>query len=141
MDVGQLRAYLRGYRLGVLGSLSPQGEPQAALVGYAVTDELEILFDTVRTSRKHRNMMANPQVSFTFGNTAPAEVDERTAQYEGLAEELAGATLDRLRPIYLATWPECAIHQQWPDICWFVLRPRWIRYTAYDPPLTQEWIF
>jgi hypothetical protein len=141
VELSQLLAYLRSYRLGVLGSLSPHGEPQAALVGYTVTDGLELLFDTVRTSRKYRNMMATPQVSFTIGNTAPAAADERTAQYEGLAEELSGPTLDRLLPIYLATWPECAIHQQWPDICWFVIRPRWIRYTDYDLRLTQEWTF
>jgi hypothetical protein len=141
VELSQLLAYLRSYRLGVLGSLSPQGDPQAALVGYAVTDELEILFDTVRTSRKYRNIATRPEVSFTFGNTAPATPDERTAQYEGLAEELTGAALEQLLPIYLATWPECAIHQQWPDICWFVVRPRWIRYTGYDPPLLQEWTF
>ena len=141
MEQSQLCAYLRSYRLGVLGSLSPHGAPQAALVGYAVTDQLEVLFDTVRTSRKYRNIVAHPQVSFTFGSTAPPTPDERTAQYEGIAEELTGAQLERLRPVYYSVWPECVAHEQWPDICWFVIRPRWIRYTDYDMPLTQEWTF
>lgn len=141
MELSQLLAYLRSYRLGVLGSLSPERQPQAALLGYAVTDQLEILFDTVRTSRKYRNMMANPQVSFTIGHTAPAQPEERTAQYEGLAEELTGPQLERLRPVYYSVWTDGPQREQWPNICWFVIHPRWIRYTDYDMPLQQEWTF
>src|SRR5690349_1283542 len=51
MEKPELLAYLQSQRLGVLGTLSPEGEPQGALVGYAITPEFEILFDTVRTSR------------------------------------------------------------------------------------------
>jgi hypothetical protein len=141
VERSQLLAYLRSYRLGVLGTLSPQGEPQAALVGYAITDELEVLFDTLRTTRKYRNIMAAPQVSFTFGSTAPPRPDERTAQYEGLAEELTGPELQRLRPIYYSVWTDGPQREQWLNICWFVIHPRWIRYTDYDMPLTQEWTF
>jgi nitroimidazol reductase NimA-like FMN-containing flavoprotein (pyridoxamine 5'-phosphate oxidase superfamily) len=88
MEKTELFAYLRGQCLGVLGTLSRDNEPQGALVGYAVTSDLEILFDTVRTSRKYGNMIANPRVSFTVGNTV-GKGDERTVQYEGIAEELA----------------------------------------------------
>ena len=70
MQHSELLAYLRSQRLGVLGTLAPSGEPQAALVGYAVTPGLQIVFDTLQTTRKYRNMMANPCVSFTVGNTA-----------------------------------------------------------------------
>ena len=141
MDQSALLAYLRSQRLGVLGTLSPSGEPQAALVGYAVTANLEILFDTLQTTRKYRNMMANPRVSFTIGNTV-GHGDERTLQYEGIAEELAGDLLERLRPVYFATWPDGVQRVQWPHITWFVIRPRWIRYSDFNTPLTtQEWSF
>jgi nitroimidazol reductase NimA-like FMN-containing flavoprotein (pyridoxamine 5'-phosphate oxidase superfamily) len=142
MDRIELLAYLLSQRLGVLGTLSPTFQPQGALVGYAVTPDLEILFDTVRTSRKYRNMMANPHVSFTVGNTAidaSGRADERTAQYEGMAEELTGERLTQLRPVYFATWPDCVEHQHWKDITWFVIQPRWIRYSDYNVPFTQEW--
>ena len=105
MAQNELLAYLRSQRLGVLGTLAPSGEPQGALVGYAVTPNLELVFDTLRTTRKYRNMMANPRVSFTVGNTAGSG-DERTVQYEGVAEELAGKPLARLQPVYFATWPD-----------------------------------
>jgi hypothetical protein len=140
METTELFAYLRGQRLGVLGTLSRDYEPQGALVGYAVTSNLEILFDTVRTSRKYGNMTANPRVSFTVGNTV-GKGDERTVQYEGVAEELAGESLARFQPVYFATWPDGVNRVQWPDITWFVIRPRWIRYSDFNIPMTQEWRF
>ena len=140
MERNELLAYLRSQQLGVLGTLAPSGEPQAALVGYAVTPELELLFDTLRTTRKYRNLMANPLVSFTVSNTA-GHGDERTVQYQGVAEELTGERLDRLQLLYFATWPDCVVHQQWPDITWFVIRPRWIRYSDFNIPMTREWTF
>jgi Pyridoxamine 5'-phosphate oxidase len=79
MEKTELFAYLRGQCLGVLGTLSRDNEPQGALVGYAVTSDLEILFDTVRTSRKYGNMIANPRVSFAVGNTV-GKGDERTVR-------------------------------------------------------------
>jgi uncharacterized pyridoxamine 5'-phosphate oxidase family protein len=136
MEQHELLAYLRSLRLGILGTLAPSGEPQGAMVGYAVTPELELIFDTLRTTRKYRNMMANPRVSFTVGSG-----DERTVQYEGIAEELAGDPLARLQPEYFATWPDGAERTHWPHITWFVIRPRWIRYSDFNIPLTQEWSF
>jgi hypothetical protein len=140
MEKTELLTYLRGQRLGVLGTLSRDNEPQGVLVGYAVTSDLEILFDTVRTSRKYGNMIANPRVSFTVGNTV-GKGDERTVQYEGIAEELAGESLARFQPVYFATWPDGVDRIQWPDITWFVIRPRWIRYSDFNIPMTQEWRF
>ena len=140
MEKTELLTYLQSQRLGVLGTLSREGEPQGALVGYAVTPGFEILFDTVRTSRKYPNMMANSRISFTIGNTVGVG-DERTVQYEGIAQELAGSELARLRPLYYATWPGGVEREQWPDITWFVIRPRWIRYSDFNIPHIQEWTF
>jgi hypothetical protein len=140
MEQTELLAYMRNQRLGVLGSIAPSGEPQAALVGYAVTPDLELLFDTLQTTRKYRNMKANRRVSFTIGNTVGGG-DERTVQYEGIAEELAGDSLVRLRPVYFATWPDGVERIQWPHITWFVIRPSWIRYSDFNIPMTQDWSF
>ena len=68
---------------------------------------------------------------------------EKTVQYEGEAAELSGRELERLQPVYFAAWPECRDHLSWPGIVYFVVRPRWIRYSDYDqkPPLIQEFNF
>jgi hypothetical protein len=41
--------FLQQCKLGVLATTGPAHMPQAALVGVAVTKELEIVFDTVET--------------------------------------------------------------------------------------------
>jgi hypothetical protein len=52
MTKSDLFHFVTQHKLGVLGSISPRGAPQSALVGIAVTPELEIIFDTVSSSRK-----------------------------------------------------------------------------------------
>ncbi len=122
----------------MLGSISPQGTPQSALVGIAVTPELEIVFDTVNTSRKYRNLTENPAASFVIGWDG-----EITLQYEGEAREPTGPELESYKQIYFAAWPECRSHQNWPGIAYFVVRPKWIRYSDYNqtPPLIEEFSF
>ena len=55
MDKQQLLDFIATNRLGVLSTIGPKGEPQSALVGMAVTPEFEIVFDTVKKSRKFAN--------------------------------------------------------------------------------------
>ena len=122
-------------KLGVLGTIGGENRPQSSLVGIAVTDTLEIIFDTVKSSRKYGNLIAKPACSFVVGRDG-----EQTVQYEGEAKELTGSELDRCQKIYFAAWPECRSHLSWPGIVYFVVRPRWIRYSDYDqtPPLIEE---
>jgi hypothetical protein len=53
-----------------------------------VTPELEIIFDTVKNSRKFQNLMSNSGCSFVVGWTG-----EITLQYEGQAHQPEGAAL------------------------------------------------
>jgi hypothetical protein len=130
--------FMAGHKLGVLGYLSPQGAPRSALVGVAVTPELEIVFDTVSSSRKYAGLLANPAASFAIGWAG-----EVTVQFEGLAFQPGGAELARYQQIYFATWPECRDHLSWPGIAYFVVRPQWIRYSDFDqrPLLIEECVF
>jgi hypothetical protein len=54
MTKADIYKFIAEQKLGVLGTLSSGGSPQSALVGIAVTPELEIIFDTVKNSRKFR---------------------------------------------------------------------------------------
>jgi hypothetical protein len=121
----------------VLGTIGPGGEPQSALVGIAVTPSLEIVFDTVRSSRKYPNLIARPRCSFTIGGWGDRE---KTVQYEGEAREPAPAELNQYLEIYFKLWPDCMAHREWPGIAYFALRPLWIRYSDFDqnPPSIQE---
>jgi uncharacterized pyridoxamine 5'-phosphate oxidase family protein len=127
--------FMSQQKLGVLGTVSPEGSPQSSLVGIAVTPELEIIFDTVNTSRKYRNLMRNPACSFAIGWTG-----ETTVQCQGEARAPAGAELAKYQELYFKKWPDGPARLTWPGIAYFVVRPTWIRYSDFDqqPPLIQE---
>jgi pyridoxine/pyridoxamine 5'-phosphate oxidase len=130
--------FLAKEKLGVLGTLSPDGRPQSALVGIAVTSELEIIFDTVKSSRKYRNLVSNPLSSFVVGWAG-----ECTIQYEGEAYQPEGNELATYQEMYFSRWPDGPSRLAWPGITYFVVRPRWIRYSDFDqnPPLIEEFNF
>jgi hypothetical protein len=134
----QLLDFISRHKLGVIGYLSPSGTPRSALVGIAVTPELEIVFDTVSSSRKHGDLLRNPAASFVIGWQG-----EVTVQYEGQAFQPTGAELTRYQQVYFAAWPDGPERLAWPGIAYFVVRPQWIRYSDFDrrPPLIEEFAF
>ena len=69
MTEAGLYSFLSERKLAVVGTIAKDGTPQSALVGFAVTPELEIVFDTVKSSRKYPNLVANPACSFVIGCT------------------------------------------------------------------------
>src|SRR5262249_12657741 len=92
MTPASLLAFMRRYRVAVQASVSATSAAQAAVVGIAVTDRFEIVFDTLSTSRKAQNLRRNPKIALVFGGMVDGE--ERTAQYEGLADEPTGDELE-----------------------------------------------
>ena len=134
MDRLSVYRFMSQYRYGVVSSIGGDGAPQSALVGIATSPELEIIFDTVKSSRKYPNLIARPACSFVVGWSG-----EQTVQFEGIAEELQGAELKRCREIYFTAWPDGPARLAWPGITYFVVRPRWIRYSDFDqrPPVIE----
>jgi len=125
-------------RLGVLSTVCDANTPQSALVGIAITPHLEIIFDTVKSSRKYPNLIAQPVCSFVIGWAG-----EQTVQYEGEAEELESPELERYQETYFKVWPDGPSRLSWPGIVYFVVRPASIRYSDFDqsPPLIREFSF
>jgi pyridoxine/pyridoxamine 5'-phosphate oxidase len=138
MTKAEVRGFMAAHKLGVLGYLSPQGEPRSALVGIAVAPELEIVFDTVSSSRKYGDLRSHPAASFVIGWQG-----EVTVQLEGQAFQPTGPELVRYQQIYFAAWPDGPDRLSWPGIAYFVVRPQWIRYSDFDrrPALIEEFTF
>jgi general stress protein 26 len=133
-----LLQFMRSEKYAVQTSVSAAGSPQAAVVGIAVTDAFEIVFDTVASSRKAPNLRANPSIAFVIGGTRDG--DERTVQYEGIADEPGGADLDRLLAVYYARFPEGPERRAWPGLIYVRVKPTWIRYSNFgaNPPEIVE---
>jgi pyridoxine/pyridoxamine 5'-phosphate oxidase len=132
----ELLAYMRGHTLAVVSTIGPDGGPQAALVGVAVSDDLGIVFDTVTTSRKHANLLRDARASVTFSGPG-----EQTLQYQGAALPVSTTSQADAawRELYYRAWPECRDHLAWPTLAYWRLEARWLRFSDYDRgPLTFE---
>jgi general stress protein 26 len=133
-----LLAFLRSHRYAVEASVSPSGNPEAAVVGIIVTDELELFFDTLAITRKAGNLADNAHVAFVIGGTG--NDDERTVQYEGIADTPCSGELEGLKELYFARFPDGRERVSWPGITYFRVRPVWIRYSDFSrtPPEIVE---
>src|SRR5271170_6352354 len=133
MQTDQLYDFIRARKLAVISTTSPEGDPQSALVGVAVSPSLHIIFDTVKSSRKYRNLEADPRISLVTGWDG-----EITVQYEGTAIEPEGELLQQAKNLYFETWPDGVERQQWPGITWFLITPEWIRYSDFNTGRIEE---
>jgi hypothetical protein len=75
-------AFLRRHRLAVISTVNPAASPQASLIGIAVTEALEIIFDTVSTSRKFASLLADPRVTLFEISRSVVLANARTHNHE-----------------------------------------------------------
>jgi len=130
--------FMRQHKLAVLSTVAGDGKPESALIGVAVSEELEIVFDTVKTSRKYENLLQNPNVALVIGWD-----NETTVQYEGIARQLAGPEDDRYRKVYYGAYPDGRERAEtWPGLVHFKVIPNWLRYSNFnEPEMVEEMVF
>jgi len=100
-----------------------------------VSDALEVVFDTVMTSRKYHNLRADQRIALVIGWD-----HEITVQIEGVADFPVGDELDRLRECYFVAYPDGRERLTWPGITHVRVRATWVRYSDFtqDPPRIFE---
>lgn len=124
-----LLAYLQANHHAVVASINPEGGPSAALVGIAVSDAFDLVFDTLSATRKHPNLTHDPRASLVY--TGPGE---QTVQIDGrgrLLDPEKPADL-ALREIYLTTFPDGHARLKWEGLVHWIIRPVWARHVMYD---------
>lgn len=138
MNKQRLLEFLGANRLGVLSTIGSGGEPQSALVGIAVTPEFEIVFDCVARSRKFANLQRDARAAFVIGWQG-----EVTVQFEGAAKQISSTELGKYHDIYFQAFPDGPMRFKWEGISYFVVTPKWIRYSDFDksPPEIEEFKF
>ncbi len=136
MNRTDLISFLRAQKWAVQASTGPGGAPQAAVIGAAVSERLELVFDTLGDTRKAVNLRANPLIALVVGWD-----DGQTVQLEGMADQPAGDDLVRLKRVYFDKFPDGVEREAWPNITYFRVLPRWIRYSDFrnDPPVISTW--
>lgn len=122
----RLVEFLQRQRFGVVATRGPDGQPQCAVVGLATDRDGNMVFDTLVTSRKAKNLRADSRVAVVFWEGA------RTAQLEGRAVEPKGEERERALASYLDVFPDGHDRLGDPDITHFRIEPHWARYSDYD---------
>ena len=135
MTRDELYTFMAAHRWAVEATVTPSGAPQAAVIGFAVTERLEIVFDTLASSRKYQNLRLSKRIALVIGWD-----DAQTLQVEGDADEPRGAELDRLKARYFEVFPDGRDRQAWEGITYFRVKPTWFRYSDFrvEPPAIIE---
>ena len=121
-------------KYAVLSTVTKDNLPESALIGIAIATDLQIIFDTVSTSRKYQNLIANPSIAFVIGWD-----NEQTIQYEGIAKIPTTAELDKLLEIYFKAFPDGKERKEnWKDIAYLCVEPKWIQYSDFNIPQKIE---
>jgi pyridoxine/pyridoxamine 5'-phosphate oxidase len=125
----------RRKRFLVVSTVNESGAPEAALMGFAVTEENEIVFDTLASSRKAVNLARNAAVALVIGWD-----DQISLQIEGEARRPVGDDLASAKSAYFREWPDGRARETWPDIAYLVVKPKWMRFSNYaaGPPVVEE---
>jgi pyridoxine/pyridoxamine 5'-phosphate oxidase len=134
MKLEEVLEIIRKKRLAIVSTVHDSGAPEAALVGFAVTEGNEIVFDTLASSRKAVNIARRPAAALVVGWE-----DDISVQIEGEARRPQGDDLANAKAAYFREWPDGRARENWPDIAYIVVRPRWMRYACYSgAPVIEE---
>jgi PPOX class probable F420-dependent enzyme len=134
MTRDELRDFLRAVKYAVVATTGADGSPQAAVVGIAVSDECDVIFDTLAETHKAHNLRRDPRVAIT------AWEGPRTAQLEGVADEPSGAERDGTLSVYFASFPDGRERLEWPGLTHFRVRVKRARYSDFSgsAPVVSE---
>jgi hypothetical protein len=121
LGLDDLMGFVRAHGDGVLTTLGPQGEPQAAYLSLATTDRGELVLDA--------------RAAVVVGGP-----DGVTLQAEGLAEVVHGAERGRCADAYRTAFPQFAGSLLDPAIAVVRVRLTWARLGDYRTaaPVVRE---
>ena len=121
--------FLKKHTLAVIATTHLDGAPEAAAIDFSVRDNLELVFDTFKETRKYANLLNKGSVAFVIG------WDENiTVQYEGDAIAVPISDVAQYQKEHIEKVP---FERQFIEkgAIMFKVIPRWIRYSDFtkDP--------
>lgn len=116
--------FLNNHSLGVIATNGPDGFPEAAAIEFGQSSKLEIIFDTLITSRKYKNIKRSPKIAMVVGWD-----ENQTVQLEGLAAELNDKERPGLKKAFFDKVPMAKKFEANQNIVYFKISLKWIRFT------------
>ncbi len=127
MNLTDVSTFLAENDTCVLATVSDDGMPQAATVGFSHGSDFSIVIGTNEDTRKYQNLKSNSEVAIVVGMSSP-----RTVQYEGTAKELTADELgDRLEK-HFEKVPGAKKFVGDAGQRYFLITPTWLRLTDYS---------
>ena len=133
----KISKFLKDYDIGVVSTVHTNGQgTESAVVGFAETADLEIIFGTSNLARKYKNIKTNPRISFVIGWSSKLG----SLQYEGVARELTGKEKEEKALNLIAKNVGHKKYLALENQSYFLVEPTWIRFSdnAGDPPDSYE---
>src|SRR5687768_15124123 len=135
MNIDDVLRFVKKHTLAVISTVDEKNKPQAAVVEFGELNDLTIIIDTLKTSRKYKNLQNNKNVAIVIGWD-----QNKTVQIDGLAKELSAKELEGAKEAYFAKNPRAKKWANKPDIAYFAIKPYWVRYSDLNqkPWLIKE---
>lgn len=133
----EILEFLKKNPMGTISTIhADTGAPESALIAFAETNELEIIFQTFYDARKYTNLKNDSRIAFVTGWEIE-KINQITFQYEGFAQELKVGTnkYNEYRKIFEGKKTPCTIEfLDNPKSRIFLVTSTWFSYSDY----TQE---
>lgn len=114
--------FINTHPLGVVATVSPDGDPSAALIGMTALSSGQILFCAKGDGRTLRNIRDHARVALVFSRD-----DIETIQIEGNAWIPRGEVLTGLLAEWKLANPDSGIFNPGSDLTLVVVEPTWMR--------------
>ena len=122
----QIIEFLKARNFCIIATVGPDAQPEAAFVGYASNDIIEIVIGTSKASRKYQNIVENPKTALVIADTT-GEI-----QYEGRAVTLdTKAYLSLIENGQFKPLPGFDKYRNDPNQVWLRITPTWIRFIQH----------
>jgi len=134
----QILEFLRNKqpKLCVLSTASSDAKPESAVIGYAVMDDLTLIFSTRKNSRKAVNLLENNKASVTIG----WGLTENNVQMDGTARIMDQEGENQKLESFFFEQNKDAKKFKGLGTILIIFTPTWIRYLnlSTQPPTQEE---
>ena len=127
----RIKQFIKNHQLAVVSTVTHDAKPESAVVGFALTDDFNLIFGTFSTSRKYVNLQSNSSVAVVIGWD-----QGKTVQLEGTVSEVTEPReIDASITSHLSKIPSVAKFLERPDERLFKIKPTWVSYSdlSVDP--------
>ncbi len=121
--------FLKQNKICVLATISVDGKPEAAVIEYVATDELQLIFNTFTDYRKYKNLKLSGNVAIVIW-CGPVSV-----QYEGHAIEAHREVEKLCKKLHCEQIKHKTKFSAMSTIRYFKIKPKWIRYSDFSKKL------